>query len=1415
MGSSGQDNQAEHSGLIAGRYRVQEPLGKGGMAVIYRVHDASTGRDLALKQLSLKSDADRQRRVVELFEREFHTLLHLSHPRVVQVYDYGKDDAGAYYTMELLDGGDLSELSPLPWAEACALLCDVCSALSLLHSRRLVHRDLTPRNIRCTQDQKAKLIDFGAMMPMGLAKHLVGTPAFVAPEAVNGQALDARTDLFSLGATAYYALTHRHAYYGGRGFAGLRDAWRSQPAPPSRYVPEIPKELDELVMLLIHLDFMARPTSAAEVMERLSAIAGLQIDEQLVVRQAYLSTPTLVGRDEPLLHVRKQMVRALRYRGGAIMVTGASGVGRSRFLDASVLEAKLAGSAVLRADAADASQGSWGAVQAMARQLLDEVPQAALRAARPHAPVLGHILPELLGLLQPAARADPMATSSESGSVDFGDSAEACGGRPTLPARARAPRSIALKVFDNPQELRPRVQEALCEWLLEVSRQRCLVLAVDDVHRIDEPSAAFVALLSHRTANRRVVVVVTAETDAPATSQKALALLSEAGARIKLRNLGPEDTDKLLGSIFGEVPNVRLVADRIHGISGGNPRAIMQLAQHLLDNRLVRYEAGAWTLPSSIDAGDLPQTLTEALRVRVQSLSPTAKALAQTMALCSKQSFSFEECLFLATASDKAALLNDLDQLVAQDVLGTDGEYYALSQASWRRALTEELAQEQARALHLRLAEMLQRRSTETTAAVQHLLKANEPERALDVYLRHIAEIRERHLQDSRSVLEHIQSLPKDWNIVPESLLTVCKELGRPRKQAHMLQEHLITVAAVTAQAKQDHLVAVLDRLYRDCGLDIYEELGDSVDASARLPRALELAQQRFDATAESERTMSPAEAIPNLARVIVQAIGGVGGTHDFAFFEAMPSLGPLVSLSPALEVVEKNLQSTTHNTAGRAHQARQGWLEILDRMAQPDRAGLDETHQTYMGLAIMYAVATIESFIGQQSATQWIDKIEKDPLFEVNAWRLRMVLALRQGDCQKAEEHRRRVELLQIQNSPTQFFEGSVLWGELLGYVAVEDLLRVKQVISGIEEMAERHPGWVACLGYARGEYHRLRGDFTSALAEFEQVLASVAPGRHSAWLCTAGAQLTTLFHLGRLAEAKALGQEAMKAAAREELGALTSHYLEQPLALICTALGEHDSAVAHATSAIDALQELGAGGVMLGSAYETRARVAIMMKDDDSFQTYAQLCADQYHAGNSPSLTAKYEKLLQEARRTKIGMAANLAQVSDVVGQTEHASSALATVLGACRGPVQRAERALDLLVQHGGCLGGLLYTMQERGPALAAQSGSQRPPPDIDSLVEAYLSAELQDASEVTLTEVDMANETTTDAGWSGPEGTQFVPVMLAHDTDSGFAVTGVAVLCVAPSEKLKVPYALLPILSASLLEAGDVVTAFAAG
>jgi serine/threonine protein kinase len=187
----------EPGSTIANRYVVEDSIGQGGMATVYKVRDTQTGAFVALKRGLARDPAQVLKRQV-LLQREYHTLEQLRHPRIIEVYDYGIDSSGPYYTMELLDGADLDCGGRLPWREACAVLRDVASSLAIVHARGLLHRDVSPRNVRRTADGRAKLMDFGAMTTTGVSIDAVGTPPFIAPEVLQMQPLDSRADLFSL-----------------------------------------------------------------------------------------------------------------------------------------------------------------------------------------------------------------------------------------------------------------------------------------------------------------------------------------------------------------------------------------------------------------------------------------------------------------------------------------------------------------------------------------------------------------------------------------------------------------------------------------------------------------------------------------------------------------------------------------------------------------------------------------------------------------------------------------------------------------------------------------------------------------------------------------------------------------------------------------------------------------------------------------------------------------------------------------------------------------------------------------------------------------------------------------------------------------------------------------------------------------
>jgi hypothetical protein len=252
--------------------------------------------------------------------------------------------------------------------------------------------------VRTVEGGGCKLIDFGALMSFGASEDLVGTPPAIPPEALSGEPMDQRADLFALGALAYFMLTGRHAYP-ARKVKELPEVWQEPLVAPSRRVPEVPRELDQLVLALLNLDVLARPMHAGEVIDRLNVIAGLPSEVDDRAAKAYFVGATLVERGPELDRVNRRLVRARTGRGTAIFVDSEPGAGKTRFLAEVALRAQLSGATVLRVDAA-AHGPRFSTARAVVQQLVRLSPGAAARVLAPHESVLSVAWPGLLDDLE-------------------------------------------------------------------------------------------------------------------------------------------------------------------------------------------------------------------------------------------------------------------------------------------------------------------------------------------------------------------------------------------------------------------------------------------------------------------------------------------------------------------------------------------------------------------------------------------------------------------------------------------------------------------------------------------------------------------------------------------------------------------------------------------------------------------------------------------------------------------------------------------------------------------------------------------------------------------------------------------------------------------------------------------------------
>ena len=274
---------AERLPARIGRYAIEGKLGEGGMGVVYAARDDRLERTIALKTLpSLSGDETARQRLW----REAKAAASVNHPNVCQIYEIGEDAGRVFIAMELLEGESLAERlrrGPLSASESVPVGLGMLSALSALHARGIVHRDLKPSNVFLTP-HGVKLLDFGLARPeldgsFGAAAGLtrtgivMGTPRYMAPEQVAGEAIDARADLFAAGAILFEMLAGRPAF-NGRTIVEILHATRYE-QPPALTGPPAVTAIDRLVRRAMAKDRADRPASADDMAGELRAIHGV------------------------------------------------------------------------------------------------------------------------------------------------------------------------------------------------------------------------------------------------------------------------------------------------------------------------------------------------------------------------------------------------------------------------------------------------------------------------------------------------------------------------------------------------------------------------------------------------------------------------------------------------------------------------------------------------------------------------------------------------------------------------------------------------------------------------------------------------------------------------------------------------------------------------------------------------------------------------------------------------------------------------------------------------------------------------------------------------------------------------------------------------------------------------------------
>jgi tetratricopeptide (TPR) repeat protein/predicted Ser/Thr protein kinase len=619
-----------------GPYEILDSLGHGGMAQVFRARDTRLQREVALKFLD-----DRDQDAFERVVSEARAASALNHPNIVTIYDIGEANGHRFIVMEFVKGRTLRRL--LEQGEAFSrfdtLAVQVAQALATAHAAGIVHRDIKPENIMVRDDGYVKVVDFGLarLLPVGTGETLtrestmqqlfVGTPAYMAPEQVRTESTSQASDVFSFGMVAYEWATGRHPFGHVTMIDLLHAIVNDEPIPPRRLNPEIPPEIESLILEMLQKEASRRP-SALEIVERLS-------------RTKAMATVPLAASEAPADHhvgrVRErtelaQAFDAVNCGQGLMMgVVGEPGMGKT-----TLVEGFLAELATRDVDCYIAfgrcserlagTEAYLPLLEALDALLKGEARQSVSRLMKSVAPTW---------YLHVAGSVDGPASSSD---MNRAGSSE-------------------------------RLKRELLALFEELSRLRPVVLFLDDVHWADLSTVDALAYLAMRFDRLRVFAVVTYRgAELRLTRHAFLPLMRDLvgrgrGRELVLDVLSRRDIVEYLTLMF---PGHRLPLDLpvlLDEKTEGNPLFIVDLVRDWRDRQVIRPVDGEWVLtqPVSEVARDVPASIRSLIQRKIDLLDADDRRL---LATASVQGLLFDTAVVARVLeTDASAVEEQLDRL--------------------------------------------------------------------------------------------------------------------------------------------------------------------------------------------------------------------------------------------------------------------------------------------------------------------------------------------------------------------------------------------------------------------------------------------------------------------------------------------------------------------------------------------------------------------------------------------------------------------------------------------------------------------------------------------------------------------------------------------------------------------------------
>ncbi|MCP4536402.1 MAG: tetratricopeptide repeat protein [Chloroflexi bacterium] len=703
--------------LIENRYRVLIVNETGGMGTLYRVSDEAQGSEIiALKTVRLNVPAAEAPRRIEYFQREFQTLTQLHHPNLVSVYDYGIMTEGKlYFTMEWVEGQDLEpdrhSLSP---EATIPVMVQVCRALAYLHLRGVIHGDLKPANILLLSDvndqrHRVKIVDFGlageVRSPRARARYY--SPGYSAPEVREQRPVDLRSDLYSLGALWYALLVGEPPMF----MFGADQLIQFALDEVLEAQEQIPAALGDVIARLLATLPENRYASADEVIEAVNEITGSGYKlETRETASSYALRTQFVNREAEMEMLQMMWEQTKAGAGKLILISGESGLGKTRLVEELEIQAELEGARVVWGQCVESGGSAYQPWREVLRVLMRYLEGAGL--LHNEGLDINRVGPVLAGVLPELWERDYMAD-------------------------LKPPVQLA------PQAAQQRLHSAIVQTLREAAVLRSTMIVMENAQWADEATLAMLSFMTHTVEQTGVLVCVTYRSDEIDVENPLVRIAGDQVLRIPMQTLSPECTTDLACSMLGREELPTLLMEQLQWTTGGNAFFVQELIRSLAaEGEVLRRTVEGWQVDQELlKSVQLPESIHQVVERRLTQLSLEAQQMLSWAAVMGIVCWEggIAEIGGGARSQIRATLpeLVDLKLLVVRDESAFAGEreYLFLNPTVWEVSY-ESIPQEERRGYHDQVAAWLMAHSAEEMdehfgLIADHLEKAGRIEQAI------------------------------------------------------------------------------------------------------------------------------------------------------------------------------------------------------------------------------------------------------------------------------------------------------------------------------------------------------------------------------------------------------------------------------------------------------------------------------------------------------------------------------------------------------------------------------------------------------------------------------------------------------------------------------------------------------------